>query len=344
MSARVAILTTSYPRAAGDAAGHFVQSEARELVRAGLEVHVFAPGPAAREQRDGALVHWLSDRAAFGFPGALARLRDKPWRAFGAAEFVVRAAQALRADEPFMRVQAHFLLPSAWPLASFADANAELELVGHGSDVRLFCRLPKQLRKRIVNGWLARGTSMRVTSNELAALLVSVNPELAEHVRIAPSPIELPSTPSRAAARTQLGLASTEKVAVIVARLVPGKRVAEALAQLSMLGELSVIVIGDGPESAALRARFPEVRFTGHLSRPETLALIAAADVLVSASTLEGAPTVVREARALGVPVVAAHAGDLASWAARDPGIHLVASPFGVHARQKIHEVARLGA
>jgi teichuronic acid biosynthesis glycosyltransferase TuaC len=51
---------------------------------------------------------------------------------------------------------------------------------------------------------------------------------------------------------------------------------------------------------------------------------MAAADVLVSASREEGAPTVVREARALGVPVVAVPCGDLATWAAADPGIALV--------------------
>jgi len=45
---------------------------------------------------------------------------------------------------------------------------------------------------------------------------------------------------------------------------------------------------------------------------------------LGSASALEGAPSVVREARALGVPVVAVAAGDLAEWAKDDAGVLLV--------------------
>ena len=57
---------------------------------------------------------------------------------------------------------------------------------------------------------------------------------------------------------------------------------------------------------------------------PETLAWIAAADLLVSASRDEGAPTVVREARLLGTPVLAARAGDVERWAAQDPGITLL--------------------
>lgn len=346
MSARVALVTTSYPRTAGDAAGHFVESEARELVRAGHDVHVFAPASRTqREERaDGVCVHFLTDRAAFGFPGALARLRERPWRALGAAEFGLRAVKELESAGPFARVQAHFLVPCAWPIASRSARGAELELVGHGSDVRLFCRLPKQLRKHIVSIWRARRAALRVTSEELARLLVSACPELAGQVRVAPSPIELSGVPSRAAARAQLGLESAAKIAVIVARLISGKRVAEALAALAPLTELTLIVIGAGPEAASLRARFPRVRFTGQIARPDALAFIAAADVLVSASAHEGAPTVVREARALGVPVVAVSAGDLARWAERDPGINLVASPFGVHARQKVHEVAGLGA
>ena len=51
---------------------------------------------------------------------------------------------------------------------------------------------------------------------------------------------------------------------------------------------------------------------------------MAAADYLVSASQLEGASTVVREARALGVRVIATRSGDLGDWAQSDPGIEVV--------------------
>jgi glycosyltransferase involved in cell wall biosynthesis len=63
------------------------------------------------------------------------------------------------------------------------------------------------------------------------------------------------------------------------------------------------------------------VRFLGQLGRSQTLTWIAAADLVLTASLDEGAPTVVREARALGTPVVARAAGDLVEWARRDPGL-----------------------
>jgi hypothetical protein len=49
-----------------------------------------------------------------------------------------------------------------------------------------------------------------------------------------------------------------------------------------------------------------------------------AADVIVSASEREGAPTVIREARALGTAVWTSAVGDVALWAALDPGIRVL--------------------
>jgi glycosyltransferase involved in cell wall biosynthesis len=116
---------------------------------------------------------------------------------------------------------------------------------------------------------------------------------------------------------------------VIIARLVPGKRVDVALEACRRVAHLHAIVIGDGPERAALAQRFPAARFIGQVTRPVALTYLSAADVLVSASLLEGAPTVVREARALGTPVVCLPAGDVARWAETDAGIHVVIPTAG---------------
>jgi len=323
LSPRVAIITSSYPQQRGDAAGHFVESEVKRLLGAGHEVHVFAPG-AGSSERNGATVHWIADRGAFGWPGALARLKERPTRWLGASEFCARASSALRKHRSFEHVHAHFLLPCAWPIALNGDRTSELELIGHGSDVRLFCRLPRVVRRRIARAWLARGAKLRVTSRELADTLGTAAPELSSSMRVEASPIDVDGVPTRNLARQALGIPETKSVALIVGRLIPEKRVALALQALSLLDNLSAVVVGDGPELESLRARFPEVHFTGYLPRSETLRFIAAADVLVSASAHEGAPSVVREARALGVPVVAVPAGDLVAWAERDAGLLLV--------------------
>ncbi len=326
MSERIAVVSSSYPREPGDASGHFVAAEVKQLVRAGHDVSVFAPGSGASAS-DGASVHWISDGGAFGWPGALARLKEDPRRLAGATAFAARAVTALRAAGSFGRVQAHFWLPSAWPIATLAFGKASgtrLELVGHGSDVRLFCGLPARLRRHIARAWLSRVASLRVTSTELTELVRAANPELSASLHVQASPIDVEGVPGRETARRTLGLQQSTRLALIVSRLIPGKRVALALQALAWLDEVSVVVVGDGPELEALRSAFPRVHFTGRLPRPEALTYIAAADVLVSASAEEGAPSVVREARALGVKVVAVAAGDLALWAKSDPGLLLV--------------------
>ena len=68
----------------------------------------------------------------------------------------------------------------------------------------------------------------------------------------------------------------------------------------------------------------PTARFLGHLPRHEALAFIAAADRLIHTSESEGAPTVIREARSLGIPVLSTPTGDVARWAQTDPGIEIL--------------------
>ncbi|MSP23731.1 MAG: glycosyltransferase [Myxococcales bacterium] len=89
-----------------------------------------------------------------------------------------------------------------------------------------------------------------------------------------------------------------------------------------------VIVVGDGPERAPLELLATELEldcvFRGLVPRQDALTIIAAASVLVHPSACEGAPTVVREARALGVEVVTCGAGDVGRWAESDPGIRVV--------------------
>ena len=327
MSERVAVITTSYPRRPGDAAGHFVHSEVRRLLSAGHEVHVFAPGASANANAaagDGATLHWLGDRGAFGWPGALARLRERPTRWLGVAEFCLRAGWELRRGAPYGRVQAHFLVPSAWPIALGVEPTIPLEMIGHGSDVRTFCRLPVGLRRHIAGVWVTRRATLRVTSAELADALGRASPELLPLLRVEASPIDVEGVPTRRAARQALGVPESKPVALIVARLIPEKRVALALRALALVDLLTTVVVGDGPELGSLQTSFPNTHFTGYLPRPEALRWIAAADVLVSASAQEGAPSVVREARRLGVPVVAVAAGDLSDWAGRDSGLLLV--------------------
>jgi teichuronic acid biosynthesis glycosyltransferase TuaC len=302
---RIAVVTTSYPRQAGDPAGHFVQAEVDALRALGHEVFVLCPEPS---------------NAAFGFPGVLARIRARPSRTLAALGFALRAALRLRRAAPFDRVIAHWIVPAAVPIA--LGQRAPIEVVVHGSDLGLLEQLPRPMAGLVL--WLLgrRGASFRCVSHELRSRLIRLGGPAA--ARVEPCVIDVSAAPTRERARTALGIAEQTELAVVVGRLVPDKRIALALSAATLL-PAEVVVVGDGPELEPARRRFPGVHFTGQLPRPLCLAWIAAADVLISASRREGAPTVLREARALGVPVVSVTAGDLALWAEADPDVHVVA-------------------
>jgi colanic acid/amylovoran biosynthesis glycosyltransferase len=102
---------------------------------------------------------------------------------------------------------------------------------------------------------------------------------------------------------------------IAVGRLSPEKGQAgllEAFANVIRGGiDAELTLVGDGPEGAVLHALADKlgiadrVAFAGRCSEQETLERIAAADLLVLSSFMEGLPIVIMEAMAAGTPVIA---------------------------------------
>lgn len=291
---RIAVVTTSYPRHAGDPAGHFVEAEVQTLQRAGADVTVFA-----------------LRGSAFGWPGVASRLTENPLRIFSATKEIARVAMAISRNRSFSRVIAHWAVPCAWPIARNAEA---VEVVSHGADVRLLTRLPRAARHRLVANILKNASSWRFPSEALLTdLLSSLEGDLrAQTTRIAmvraPAiSIEIDARDVDEARADQKSRARGQKVFAVAARLVASKNVDRAIAYAAKKNA-TLFVIGDGPERTRLeafaRARHANAYFLGVLSRPRTLAHIAAADALVHMSQQEGLSSVVREANALGTLVI----------------------------------------
>lgn len=292
MPRRIAIVTTSFPVGEEDPSGHFVQASVRELERQGHDVVVLTP-------RTG---------GAFGWPGVAARVRDRPLRAVEAAAWVActrAAVSRLKVD----RVVAHWAVPCAWPLGVAADA--ELDVVSHGGDVRLVLAMPAMVRCHVVRTIAVRARAWSFVSATLRdQLLGSLDPRTRQCVErvaaIEAPPLELPDV-GGAIIQLRRELGAT-RVAVSVGRLVRGKRVELAIEHFRSRGDLDVLfVIGDGPERGRLERRFgredSDVRFLGTVSRRDAVAWIGAANLLIHASQAEGLSTVLREAEALGTPV-----------------------------------------
>lgn len=338
---RIVVLTTSFPRSAEDPSGHFVWSSARRLLAGGNEVHVIAPGGGLWEpprQESGLVVHRAGGGALFAWPGAIARAAEAPWRVLSAGAFATGALARLGRIGPVDQAIAHWIVPSAFPL--LLGVRAPLEVVAHGADVRLLLRGPRVARERVVRALLDRGARFTFSAGALLeALAGSIGGALAAALlraaRVEPPAIDVPDVAARAAAiRAELSLAHGERALVTVGRLIATKRVELALAAARELaGAARLFVIGDGPERASLARRAAELgaraSFLGALPRREALAWVAAADGLVHPSAVEAAPTVIREARALGVPVVACDAGDVLAWARDDAEIQVVEPSAG---------------
>jgi glycosyltransferase involved in cell wall biosynthesis len=297
---RIAIVTTSWPAGPEEASGHFVRAEALELERAGHFVVVVAPPVGG----------------AFGWPGVAARLRERPERAIGAASWVLDARRRVR-KMAVDRVIAHWAVPAAWPIA-LASREATLEVVSHGGDVRLLVALPRRLRDRIAGAIAERATAWRFVSSALQAKLMEALGAAARRrvervAEVRAATMDLPDAASvrRAAAelRSRLDEARAGVTAVTVGRLVAGKRVDRAIEYVARTAAArTLVVVGDGPERPRLerlaRSLGVDARFVGRVPRPTALAWIAAANVVLHASEAEGLSTVLREAEALGTPVV----------------------------------------
>jgi glycosyltransferase involved in cell wall biosynthesis len=325
-----------------------VRSAALALAREGAEVHVVAPGgdvrgPPRRLARDeaapGALwLHHAGGGSLFGWPGALARTREAPWRLSQALPFAAGVRRRLAAIGPVERTIAHWIVPSAFPLATLARAiePGSLEVVAHGADVRALCGAPRALRELVVRTLLARATAWTFTSEASRSLLAAaLAPELAAPLlrasRLERPLLALPDVSARARSlREALRLTPEQPLFVTAGRLVRAKRIDLAIDAVSCASRHRprLVIVGDGPERDRLQRRAARtgdnVTFTGLLGRTDTLAWIAAADVLLHPSAEESAPCVVREARALGVPVIACAAGDVTTWAERDDGLCVV--------------------
>jgi glycosyltransferase involved in cell wall biosynthesis len=111
----------------------------------------------------------------------------------------------------------------------------------------------------------------------------------------------------------------TPPVILVAARLVPLKGVDVALAAFAHVrAPARLVIAGDGPERAALRARAPAgVELLGEVDTRRRDELLREASVVVVPSRVtaggrtEGTPAIALEALAAGVPVVASAVGGL---------------------------------
>ena len=165
---KVAVLTTSYPRHDGDAAGRFVADAVEHLRQRQVDVEVVAPK---------SFRHY---GIAYG-SGILGNLRREPWRAFLSPLMLAsfrRAARRAAADADL--IHAHWL-----PVGGVAmGLRTPYVLQVWGTDVELARRLPALARPILRRARLviAASTALAQQAAELGA----------REVRVIPSGVDVP--------------------------------------------------------------------------------------------------------------------------------------------------------
>jgi glycosyltransferase involved in cell wall biosynthesis len=118
-------------------------------------------------------------------------------------------------------------------------------------------------------------------------------------------------SPARRSAelRREWGISGNQPVAVYVGRLAPEKNLQLLLrayaAMKAAQPALRLVLVGDGPERAALQAAHPEVIFAGMRRGEDLAAHYASGDIFVFPSTTETFGNVTIEAMASGLAVIA---------------------------------------
>lgn len=325
---RIAYLASEYP-----APSHtFIRREIAALRRAGVKIETFSirphkGAPASEQERaDRAETQTVLGRSPLAYVGALA------------STFVQNPARALGTLRLALRHRAPGGKALVWALFHFVEATLLARLLRHAGATRLHSHFANSgatvglLAARLVGipwsmtlhgvsetdypagvtladkiahadfvacaSWFMRAQAMRVAAHrDWAKLYV---------VRCGIDPAAMPlanEAPSGTVRFVCVGRLSSEK----------GHRgLLEAFrAVAERMPDVRLDLVGDGPLRGEVDALIAELGIgdvvTRHGALPEadTLARIAAADILVLPSFMEGLPLVIMEAMALGKPVIA---------------------------------------
>lgn len=362
MSERVLVLTSTFPQFEGDPRGTFIRQHWEAAAASGLRVRVLAPRTAwcAGDLATVLEVHrfryaprrWSVLTGRFGI---LENVRERHWRAGLLPAYALASARALARqlyDFAPDRVVGHMFLPSGWTVGSAcARAGVPYELYGHGTDVDVALRLPAPLRRGLFRR-LAEASAVHLPSREkLGRLRRAMGVDvLPAHFRVE-AMVHATPIPTEEALRPRPS--SADRRLLFMGRLIAQKGVDDLLQAAALVPGCHVDIAGEGPERARLERLSVrlgvDATFHGFVAGPAKWALFRDAGVLCvpsrdRGSLSEGAPLVIEEARAMGVPIVAAATGGIPELCeGRDDATLVPASDPGALAEAIESALARRG-
>jgi len=310
---KLGFVTTSYPADASDYAGSFVATRVGEQARQGHEITIVAAGTDTG-------VHnvFRIESALFSGEGAPERLANTGRLRAGLLSlgFTMQQAAAVRARLAGCdAIESHWLTPSSLAVSlAFAGVPRQQRpshhAVAHSGDVSLLENLP--MGGSLLRTILAQVDTLQVVSDSLARRVAVLCGEGFVLPRLQVAPME--PSPHFFGVRAE---PTGSDFVLGVGRLVPIKGFDDLLFAVGRMpgGQRPrVVLLGDGPEGERLlwlaRRLSVELELRGRVAPSEVSRQLAkTAALVVPSRTLsdgrrEGAPVVIREAQAMGVPLL----------------------------------------
>ncbi|MTH55038.1 glycosyltransferase [Bacillus mangrovi] len=319
-------ITSTYPTERSPGAGVFHQTQADALMKQGVEVQVICP--VAHSPKILQMInkkykkyeieeHYTRNGVQVYRPKYIAVPGQLKWaqpsrRIAGAVMKIIRE-QGLEFDA----IHAHLAMPSGGAAEIVSKkTNKPYFLTLHGSDVHIYPDYSESARKAFVKA--VRGASKVIA---VSRKLIQKTAE-----RSGVTPVELPiginlskfkGNPgvSKDELRENLDLPKGKKIILYIGRLVKEKGIGELVEAIRQLDDSYMcVLIGNGPLMGQLKEN-PElrqkVRCTGEISNENVRSYLLASDLFALPSYSEGMPTVLIEALALKIPVVATNVGGI---------------------------------
>ncbi len=190
-----------------------------------------------------------------------------------------------------------------------------------GSDINLYPEKSPWIKKKTISALLnmdrlvAASNSLKLKMNTLAGRQLDVE--------VIPNGVDIAKFKvlGRDEARRKLNLDLNKRILVFVGNLIREKGIDSLLDALRIIKEekgILTIILGEGPLKRYLQKRSPEVALgqnkimlKGQVPHDEIPLWMNAADLLILPSLSEGWPTVISEALACGLPVIASAVGGI---------------------------------
>ncbi len=312
-------LVSGYPSDANSAPGIFHRTQVEALQRRGIAVQVVAPTPWVPPLFDRLTERW---RAYTLDPAAEERNGVQVFRprypatpsenVWGVPHLSMLPALARLPLQTPQVIHAHYAYPQGVLALQLATRwRVPVVLTLHGTDVNSYPDLTPLTRARFTRA-VREAAAVIAVSKALAARTEARTGRLPLAMPIGINLRPYATLPDKAAARRALGLPAERFLLLYIGRMMDAKGIRELLQALRVLdGEgVSGVLVGPGPLLRAARDT-PGALPVG--TQPNELVphYLAAVDAFILPSYSEGLPTVLVEAGAAGVPIIATRIGGI---------------------------------